>query len=84
MAHQVQRQVHHARRTRHVGQPATLVAGADVRYDMGENHPAAPTGWFVPPIDLTTRDGRERRLAEVLRDARPLPLDLTGGNDLAA
>ncbi|MEV0234051.1 FAD-dependent monooxygenase [Nonomuraea sp. NPDC050786] len=63
---------------------AALMAGADVRYDMGEEHPAAPTGWFVPPIRLTTGDGHERRLAELLGDARPLLLDLTGGNDLAA
>ncbi len=28
---------------------AALMAGADVRYDMGEENPAAPTGWFVPP-----------------------------------
>ncbi|MEU7854559.1 FAD-dependent monooxygenase [Nonomuraea sp. NPDC049141] len=71
-------------RTENVHLVAALVAGADVRYDMGEEHPAAPTGWFVPPIDLTTDDGRERRLAELLRDARPLLLDLTGGDDLAA
>lgn len=63
---------------------ASLVAGADVRYDMGEEHPAAPTGWFAPPLDLTTGDGRARPLAELLRDARPLLLDLTGGSDLAA
>ncbi|MBO8193860.1 FAD-dependent monooxygenase [Streptomyces oryzae] len=63
---------------------AALTAGADVRYDMGEEHPAAPTGWFVPPLDLTTDDGRTCRLAELLGDARPLLLDLTGGNDLAA
>lgn len=71
-------------RTENVHMVATLVAGADVRYDMGEEHPAAPTGWFVPPLDLTTDDGHTRRLAELLRDARPLLLDLTGGNDLAA
>ncbi|MEV0152000.1 MULTISPECIES: hypothetical protein [unclassified Nonomuraea] len=62
---------------------AALVAGADVRHDMGEEHPAALTGRFVPSLDLTTGDGRTRRLAELLRDARPLLVDLTGGNDLA-
>jgi hypothetical protein len=51
---------------------------------MGEEHPAAPTGWFVPPLDLTTGAGRPRRLAELLRDARPLLVDLTGGDDLAS
>ncbi|MBA0050000.1 FAD-dependent oxidoreductase [Streptomyces sp. AJS327] len=62
---------------------ADLMAGADVRYDMGEEEPAAPTGWFVPPLDLRA-GGRSLRLAELLRDARPLLLDLTGGPDLAA
>nr|AHB38501.1 FAD-dependent oxidoreductase [Goodfellowiella coeruleoviolacea] len=63
---------------------AALVAGADVRYDMGEEHPAVPTGWFVPPLNLTTADGHPRRLAELLRDASPLLVDLTGANGLAA
>ncbi|HUR08373.1 MAG TPA: FAD-dependent monooxygenase [Nonomuraea sp.] len=46
-------------RTENTHMVAALVAGADVRYDMGEEHPAAPTGWFVPPINLTTDDGHE-------------------------
>ncbi|MCP2163227.1 FAD-dependent monooxygenase [Goodfellowiella coeruleoviolacea] len=71
-------------RTENLQRVAALVAGADVRYDMGEEDPAAPTGWFVPPLHLTTDDGRALRLAELLRDARPLLLDLTGGTDLAA
>ena len=71
-------------RTENVQMVAALMAGADVRYDMGEEHPAAPTGWFVPPLNLNTDDGHTRRLAEFLRDARPLLVDLTGGNDLAA
>lgn len=62
---------------------AALTAGSDVRYPTGEEDPAAPTGWFVPPIDLTTEDGGTRRLAELLHDARPLLLDLTGGSALA-
>jgi 2-polyprenyl-6-methoxyphenol hydroxylase-like FAD-dependent oxidoreductase len=70
-------------RTENVRMVAALMAGADVRYDMGEEHPAAPTGWFVPPLHVTTDDGHTRRLAELLRDARPLLLDLTGENDLA-
>ncbi|TLS42824.1 FAD-dependent oxidoreductase [Streptomyces montanus] len=71
-------------RTENVHMVAATMAGADVRYDMGEDHPAAPTGWFVPPLDLTTDDGQTRRLAELLRDARPLLVDFTGGSDLAA
>ncbi|MET7459841.1 FAD-dependent monooxygenase [Nonomuraea sp. NPDC005501] len=71
-------------RTENTHMVAALMAGADVRHDMGEEHPAAPTGWFAPPLDLTTGDGHTRRLAQLLREARPLLLDLTGGNDLAA
>ncbi|HWO60607.1 MAG TPA: FAD-dependent monooxygenase [Umezawaea sp.] len=62
---------------------ADLLAGADVRYDMGEPDPAAPTGWFAPGLDLVTESGRPRRLAELCRDARPLLLDLSGRADLA-
>lgn len=62
---------------------AALMAGSDVRYDTGEEHPAAQAGWFVPELDVTT-SGQTRRLAELLRDARPLLLDATGGTDLAA
>jgi hypothetical protein len=61
---------------------AAVMAGADIRYDMGEEHPASPTGWFMPPLDLTTADEQPRRLAELLCDGRPLLLDPTGGNDL--
>ncbi|MET8869891.1 FAD-dependent monooxygenase [Nonomuraea sp. NPDC004580] len=63
---------------------AGLVAGSDVRYDMGGDRQAEPTGRFTPPLDVTTADGQVRRLAELLRDARPLLLDLTGGTALAA
>ncbi|WP_217708118.1 FAD-dependent monooxygenase [Nonomuraea rhodomycinica] len=70
-------------RTENLRAIAALMAGTDVRHDMGEEHPAAPTGWFAPPLDLTTGDGRARRLAELLRDGRPLLLDLTGTNELA-
>lgn len=62
---------------------ADLMAGSDIRYDMGEPDPAAPTGWFAPNLDLTTEDGRSTRLAELRRDARPLLLDLSGGTMLA-
>ncbi|OEV05095.1 FAD-dependent monooxygenase [Streptomyces oceani] len=57
--------------------------GRDLGPDPDTEQPAALTGWFVPPVRLTTGDGRTRRLAELLRDARPLLLDLTGGDALA-
>jgi 2-polyprenyl-6-methoxyphenol hydroxylase-like FAD-dependent oxidoreductase len=62
---------------------ADLIAGADVRYDMGQDDPASPTGWFVPPISVMTEEG-ERRLAELLRDGRPVLLDASAGPELAA
>ncbi|MER7498644.1 FAD-dependent oxidoreductase [Nonomuraea pusilla] len=55
---------------------AGLVAGADVRYDMGgpEAHPLV--GRFAPDMELDTPAGPVR-LAELTRTARPLLLDLT-------
>lgn len=64
-----------------VRQLAGLMAGSDVRYDMGDAEPAEATGWFAPNLDLSTEDGRQLRLAELCRDGRPLLLDLSG--DLA-
>jgi hypothetical protein len=52
---------------------AHMLAGSDVRYDVADNHPLA--GRFVP--DLTLAGGR--RVTELLRDARPVLLDLSGG-----
>ncbi|MDR7273588.1 FAD-dependent monooxygenase [Catenuloplanes atrovinosus] len=63
---------------------ADLLAGSDIRYDMGESDPAATTGRFAPSLDLVTEDGRPRRLAELCREARPLLLDLSGGTELVA
>jgi 2-polyprenyl-6-methoxyphenol hydroxylase-like FAD-dependent oxidoreductase len=51
---------------------ATLLAGSDVRYDVGDDHPLS--GRPVP--ELTLGDGR--RVAELLHDARPVLLDLDG------
>jgi hypothetical protein len=51
---------------------AALLAGADVRYDVGDDHPLS--GRPVP--DLTLDDGR--RVAELLHDGRPVLLDLDG------
>jgi 2-polyprenyl-6-methoxyphenol hydroxylase-like FAD-dependent oxidoreductase len=54
-------------------QMAALLAGSDVTYDVGNDHPLS--GRLVP--DLTLDDGR--RVAELLHDGRPLFLDLGGG-----
>ena len=52
---------------------AHLLAGSDVRYDVGDDHPLA--GRLVP--DVTLDEGR--RVAELLHQARPVLLDLSGG-----
>jgi 2-polyprenyl-6-methoxyphenol hydroxylase-like FAD-dependent oxidoreductase len=59
---------------------ADLLAGADVRYDMGATDPAGPTGLFAPSVDLTADDGTTTRLPELLRAARPTLVDTTGGS----
>lgn len=51
---------------------AKLLAGNDVRYDVGDDHPSS--GRPVPP--LTLADGR--RVEELLHDARPVLLDFDG------
>jgi 2-polyprenyl-6-methoxyphenol hydroxylase-like FAD-dependent oxidoreductase len=51
---------------------AALLAGTDVRYEVGDDHPLS--GWIAP--DLTLDDGRS--VAELLHDARPVLLDLDG------
>ncbi|MGX9790160.1 FAD-dependent monooxygenase [Mycobacterium sp. MMS18-G62] len=57
---------------------AHLLAGSDVRYDVGDEHPLA--GRLVP--DLTLDDGR--RVAALLHAGRPLVLDFVGGKPAAA
>jgi 2-polyprenyl-6-methoxyphenol hydroxylase-like FAD-dependent oxidoreductase len=52
---------------------ANLLAGSDVRYDVGDPHRLS--GRLVP--ELVLDDGR--RVAELLRDARPVLIDLAGG-----
>lgn len=52
---------------------AHLLAGSDVRYDVGNDHPLA--GRLAP--DVTLGDGQ--RLAELLHQGRPVLLDLSGG-----
>lgn len=54
---------------------AGLLAGADVRYDMGGGTPHRLTGFMVP--DETLDDGR--RLTELLHSGRGVVLDLSGG-----
>lgn len=51
---------------------AALLAGSDVRYDVGDDHRLS--GRLVP--DLTLDDGR--RVSELLHEARPVLLDLDG------
>ena len=51
---------------------AHLLAGSDVRYDVGDDHPLA--GRLVP--DLTLGDGR--RVSDLLHHGRPVVLDLSG------
>lgn len=52
---------------------AALLAGTDVVYDVGDDHPLS--GRPVPP--LTLADGR--RVEELLHGGRPVLLDLSGG-----
>jgi 3-(3-hydroxy-phenyl)propionate hydroxylase len=52
---------------------AALLSGLDVRHEPGDGHPLL--GRRVPDADLVTADG-PRRVVELLRDARPLLLDL--------
>ena len=52
---------------------ANVLAGSDVRYDVGDDHRLS--GRFMP--DLVLDD--DRRVAELMRSGRPLLLDLSGG-----
>jgi 2-polyprenyl-6-methoxyphenol hydroxylase-like FAD-dependent oxidoreductase len=56
----------------HLGE---LLAGSDVRYDMPGADPHPLLGRLVPDLELTV-DGRRTRVADLLRTARPLLLDL--------
>lgn len=60
------------------GYLARLLAGSDVRYDVGDDHRLS--GLMVP--DLKFDDGV--RVADLLHTARPLLLDLAGGVTRAA
>ncbi|TPW95782.1 FAD-dependent monooxygenase [Mycolicibacterium fortuitum] len=52
---------------------AGVLAGSDVRYEVGDSHRLS--GYFVP--DFVLDDGR--RVAELLHSGRPMLLDLSGG-----
>ena len=52
---------------------AGIVSGLDIHYDLGEGHPLL--GRRMPDLDLATPDG-PRRIFELLREARPLLLNL--------
>ena len=54
---------------------AALITGLDIRYDLGDAHPLL--GRRMPDVDLQTADGPTRVFA-LLRDARPVLLDLGG------
>ncbi|OLT32578.1 FAD-dependent oxidoreductase [Actinomadura sp. CNU-125] len=55
---------------------ADLIAGTDVRYDMGVRDPHPLVGRCAPDMDLRTSRGPVR-LAELTRTGRPLLIDLT-------
>jgi hypothetical protein len=74
------------------GAPMTLAEMEDsIEWVLGVRLPPVPPPEGRPACEppsgsrrpLTTGDGHTRRLAELLRDGRPLLLDLTGGNELA-
>jgi hypothetical protein len=54
---------------------AGMMSALDVRYDLGEGHPLL--GRRMPDLDLATAEGPTRAF-ELLHDARPVLLDLTG------
>ncbi|HEX3545885.1 MAG TPA: FAD-dependent monooxygenase [Mycobacterium sp.] len=60
------------------GHLAELLAGSDVPYHVGDDHPLS--GWMVP--DLGLDDGR--RVADLLHEARAVLIDASGGTAAAA
>lgn len=56
------------------GRLAAMIAGLDVRYDLGDGHPLI--GRRMPDLDLQTADGGTRASA-LLHDARPVLLNLS-------
>jgi 3-(3-hydroxy-phenyl)propionate hydroxylase len=58
-----------------------LIAGLDIRYDLGEGHPLL--GRRMPDLDLETAEGTSR-VYSLLHDARPLFLNLGEPSALGA
>ncbi len=58
---------------------AGVISGLDIHYDLGDGHPLL--GRRMPDLDLTTADGTVR-VAELLRRARPVLLQLGHAPDL--
>jgi 2-polyprenyl-6-methoxyphenol hydroxylase-like FAD-dependent oxidoreductase len=58
---------------------AEMVAGADLRYEMpgSAGPPHRLLGLLAPDLRLTAADGSTTRVAELMRAARPVLLDLT-------
>jgi 2-polyprenyl-6-methoxyphenol hydroxylase-like FAD-dependent oxidoreductase len=67
------------RTTAHI---AALMSGADVRYPMGAGTSHPLVGGLAPELELDAGAGPVR-LAELIRDARPLLVDFTADGDLA-
>ena len=56
--------------------------GLDIRYDTGTDNPQPIAGQWAPDLALTTPAGAST-VAELLRPARGVLLDLTGNGSLA-
>jgi 2-polyprenyl-6-methoxyphenol hydroxylase-like FAD-dependent oxidoreductase len=67
---------------RHVG---SIMEGSDLRYEMpaGPARPHPLAGRFAPDLRLVRADGGVTRVAELVRPARGVLLDLTGSGDVA-
>jgi 2-polyprenyl-6-methoxyphenol hydroxylase-like FAD-dependent oxidoreductase len=53
---------------------AGIVSGLDIHYDLGAGHPLL--GRRMPDLDLASTTGGSRRVFELLRDGRPLLINL--------
>ncbi|MGW0521679.1 FAD-dependent monooxygenase [Crossiella sp. NPDC003009] len=62
---------------------ADLMAGADIRYDMGVLNPHPLVGRWLPDVSLRTAAG-PTRVAELMRAARPVLLALADAPELVA